>query len=98
MKLVANQDLITCRAESIIVSCDNLRGDPTATQTVNRSQKSDFENKALLSFEEAMNQLSRDDRFRATVYAMNTLMVQRGIYSPAEFEWHFREFASKNQP
>lgn len=49
----------------------------------------------LVSFEEAMTKLSRDDRFRATVYAMNTLLVQKGIYSPEEFELHFRQFAQK---
>jgi hypothetical protein len=32
-------------------------------------------------------------RFRATVYAMNTLLVQKGIYSPEEFEFQFRQFA-----
>ena len=41
--------------------------------------------KELISFQEAMDRLSRDDRFRATVYAMNTLLVQKGIYSPDEF-------------
>lgn len=43
--------------------------------------------KELVSFQEGMDQLSRDDRFRATVYAMNTLLVQKGVYSPEEFEW-----------
>jgi len=42
-----------------------------------------------------MEKLSRDDRFRATVYSMNTLLVQKGIYSPEEFELHFRQFAQK---
>jgi hypothetical protein len=49
----------------------------------------------LISFREAMDRLSRDDRFRATVYAMNTLLVQKGIYSPEEFEFQFRQFAEK---
>jgi len=49
----------------------------------------------LVSFQEAMAKLSRDDRFRATVYAMNTLLVQKGVYSPEEFELHFRQFAQK---
>ncbi len=31
----------------------------------------------LISFEEAMERLSRDERFRATVYSMNTLLVQK---------------------
>ena len=51
-----------------------------------------------MSFEEAMQTLSRDDRFRATVYAMNTLLVQKGVYSPEEFEQQFSQFASKNIP
>ena len=49
-------------------------------------------------FDEAMQRLSRDDRFRATIYAMNTLLVQKGIYSPEEFESHFCQFAFKNLP
>ena len=49
----------------------------------------------LISFEAAMAKLSRGDRFRATVYSMNTLLVQKGIYSPEEFEMHFRQFAQK---
>ena len=43
-----------------------------------------------------MEKLSRDERFRATVYSMNTLLVQKGIYSPEEFEFQFRQFAQKN--
>jgi hypothetical protein len=43
-----------------------------------------------------MEKLSRDERFRATVYSMNTLLVQKGIYSPEEFEFQFRLFAQKN--
>jgi len=43
-----------------------------------------------------MERLSREERFRATVYAMNTLLVQKGIYSPEEFEFQFRQFAQKN--
>jgi hypothetical protein len=50
----------------------------------------------LITFEEAMNRLSREERFRATVYAMNTLLVQKGVYSPEEFEFQFRQFAKKN--
>jgi hypothetical protein len=51
--------------------------------------------KTLISFEEAMNVLSRDERFKATVYAMNTLLVEKSIYSPEEFEFHFRQWAQK---
>jgi len=50
----------------------------------------------LITFDEAMNRLSREERFRATVYAMNTLLVQKGVYSPEEFEFQFRQFAKKD--
>ena len=50
----------------------------------------------LIGYEEAMNRLSREERFRATVYALNTLLVQKGIYSPEEFEFQFRQFAQKS--
>lgn len=65
-----------------------------ATVPVTNSRKDN--RKELISFEDAMEKLSRDDRFRATVYAMNTLLVQKGIYSPEEFEYQFRQFAEKN--
>jgi hypothetical protein len=64
----------------------------TASQ---RSYSDVPEGKSLISFQEAMNELSRDERFRATVYAMNTLLVEKGIYSPEEFEFHFRQWAQK---
>jgi hypothetical protein len=54
------------------------------------------ETRHQITFTEAMERLSRDDRFRATVFAMNTLLVQKGIYSPEEFEFQFCQFAQKN--
>lgn len=62
-----------------------------ATVPISKSNKA----RRLITFQNTMAKLSRDDRFRATVYAMNTLLVQKGIYSPQEFEQHFREFAQK---
>ena len=50
-----------------------------------------------MSFQEALDSLSRDARFKATVYAMNTLLIQKGIYSPAEFEKLFAEWAEKQR-
>jgi len=60
------------------------------------SRKPESKDKELIGFEDAVERLSRDDRFRATVYAMNTLLVQKGIYSPDEFELQFRQFAQKH--
>ena len=48
-----------------------------------------------MSFEEALESLSRDERFKAAVYAMNSLLIQKGVYSRAEFERMFAEWAQK---
>ena len=67
-----------------------------ATPSVDRSEPALERREELIGFDEAMEKLSREERFRATVYAMNTLLVQKGIYSPEEFELQFRQFAQKN--
>ena len=67
-----------------------------ATSPVERSGRAASQDRDLISFDEAMEKLSREERFRATVYSMNTLLVQKGIYSPEEFEFQFRQFAQKN--
>jgi hypothetical protein len=69
-----------------------------ATTQVDRSQRAPSNGRDLIGFDEAMERLSREERFRATVYAINTLLVQKGIYSPEEFEFQFRQFAQKNLP
>jgi hypothetical protein len=66
-----------------------------ATTQVGRSERATSQEKELISFNEAMERLSGEERFRSTVYAMNTLLVQKGIYSPEEFEFQFRQFAQK---
>lgn len=48
-----------------------------------------------MSFEEALDAVSRDDRFKATIYAMNTLLIQRGVYTQGEFENRFIEWVEK---
>ena len=68
------------------------------TTPVEQSEHGAPQSKNLISFDDAMEKLSREERFRATVYAMNTLLVQKGIYSPEEFEFQFRQFAQKNLP
>ena len=49
-----------------------------------------------MSFEKAMELLSRDDRFKATIYAMNTLLIHKGVYTQKEFEQLFVEWAAKH--
>lgn len=48
-----------------------------------------------MSYENALNLLTRDDRFRATIYAMNSLLIHKGIYTQEEFQQLFVEWASK---
>lgn len=48
-----------------------------------------------MSFEEALEAVSRENRFRATVYAMNTLLIEKGVYTREEFEQLFVEWVSK---
>jgi hypothetical protein len=50
-----------------------------------------------MSFDEALKIASRDERFMATVYAMNTLLIQKGIYTTEEFESIFIEWVNKEQ-
>ena len=71
-------------------------GDFMATTRVEQRAHGASQDTELIGFDEAMERLSREQRFRATVYAMNTLLVQKGIYSPEEFEYQFRQFARKN--
>ena len=50
-----------------------------------------------MSFEEALALASRDDGFKATVYAMNTLLIAKGLYTQAEFQALFVEWVEKEQ-
>jgi hypothetical protein len=50
-----------------------------------------------MSFEQALELASREDGFRASVYAMNTLLIAKGIYSREEFEALFVEWVAKEQ-
>jgi hypothetical protein len=52
----------------------------------------------LISLEEAMRVLSRDERFMATIYAVRTALVEKGILSPEELDYHFRQWAQKHKP
>jgi hypothetical protein len=50
-----------------------------------------------MSYEEALAWASRDEAFKATIYAMNTLLIHKGIYSKEEFESLFVEWIAKEQ-
>jgi hypothetical protein len=48
-----------------------------------------------MSFEEALAAASRDEGFKATVYAINTLLIRKGVYSQEEFQSFFVEWVEK---
>lgn len=50
-----------------------------------------------MSFEQALEIASRDDRFKAALYAMNTLLIHKGVYTKSEFEALFVEWVQKEQ-
>lgn len=44
-----------------------------------------------------MENASRDERFMATVYAMNSLLIHKQIYTQEEFEALFVEWMNKEE-
>ena len=52
---------------------------------------------ATVTFQQTVERMPRENRFRATVYAMNTLLQQKGVYSPDEFEKHFIEWDRREE-
>jgi hypothetical protein len=46
-------------------------------------------------FEEALAAASRDEAFKATVYAVNTLLIHKGVYTQEEFQVIFSEWMEK---
>src|SRR5947208_16703411 len=48
-----------------------------------------------MSFEEALAAASRDEGFKAIVYAMNTLLIHKGVYTQEEFQVLFAERVEK---
>ena len=50
-----------------------------------------------MSYDEAMRLATRDETFKATVYAMNTLLIHRGIYTQDEFQQLFVEWVKKEE-
>ncbi len=48
-----------------------------------------------MSFEEALAAASREEGFKATVYAMNTLLIRKGVYTQEEFQSIFVEWVER---
>jgi hypothetical protein len=47
----------------------------------------------ITSMREAVKLLSREERFMATVAAMNTLLIEKGVYTQQEFDEIFCQWA-----
>jgi hypothetical protein len=50
-----------------------------------------------ISFDDAIEILSREERFMGTVYAMNSLLIHRGVYTQQEFDALFCRWAKTQQ-
>jgi hypothetical protein len=53
--------------------------------------------KSGMTYQQAVDLASREEGFKATVYAMNTLLLQKGIYGQAEFRRLFTEWVEKEE-
>ena len=53
------------------------------------------EREERMRFEEAIEVASRDEGFKASVYAMNALLIQKGVYTQEEFRAFFVEWIEK---
>jgi len=51
--------------------------------------------KTLINYDDALARLTEEQRLRATVYAMNTLLIAKGVYTAEEFRFQFRQSAQK---
>jgi len=67
-----------------------------ATHSVPVSHRDHSQNDEL-SIQDAVMLLSREERFMATVQAMNTLLVEKGIYTTEEFDALFISWARAQQ-
>jgi hypothetical protein len=52
--------------------------------------------RSIIGYEEALECLSSDESFKSVVYAMNSLLIDKGIYTAEEFRFQFRQAAQKH--
>lgn len=67
----------------------------TAARPIEQGDEMIPDGKILIDYDEALAQLTEEQRLRATVYAMNTLLIAKGVYSAEEFRFQFRQSAQK---
>jgi hypothetical protein len=67
----------------------------TAVRSIEQGDEMIPDGKTLIDYDDAVAQLTEEQRLRATVYAMNTLLIAKGVYSAEEFRFQFRQSAQK---
>jgi hypothetical protein len=67
----------------------------TAARPIEQGDEMIPDGKTLIDYDEALAQLTEEQRLRATIYAMNTLLIAKGVYSAEEFRFQFRQSAQK---
>jgi hypothetical protein len=68
-----------------------------ASITVPRADQNTQENGQIMTMPEAAKLLSREERFMATVAAMNTLLIDKGVYTQEEFDAIYIQWALTQQ-
>ena len=51
--------------------------------------------KTLIDYEDAMERLNDSEKIKASLYAINTLLIEKGFYSAEEYRFQFRQSAQK---
>ena len=51
------------------------------------------EDDSRLTFKQALTELSREERFMGMVSAMNTVLIQKGVYTKEEVEAYYCQWA-----
>ena len=67
----------------------------TAVRSIEQGDEMVPAGKTLIDYDDALAQLTEEERLQATVYAMNTLLIAKGVYSAEEFRFQFRQSAQK---
>ena len=67
----------------------------TAVRSIEQGDEMVPAGKTLIDYDDAITQLTEEQRLRATVYAMNTLLIAKGVYTAEEFRFQFRQSAQK---
>lgn len=61
------------------------------------NEAAETQNNSAMTMPEAAKLLSREERFMATVSAMNALLIAKGVYTAEEFEAPYVQWAMNQQ-